>query len=94
MGINVTLGGLKTKNSDGNNLKEISISLGLVVCLLISSISSHASLNAYEPFNYTTSIPNGTASTATGFTGNWTCGTTPSIVAGLTYAALDRKSVV
>ena len=49
---------------------------------------AHAALNAYEPFNYTTSIPNATASTATGFSGNWACGTTPSIVAGLTYASL------
>jgi len=48
----------------------------------------HATLNAYEPFNYTTSIPNATASTATGFTGKWTCGTTPSIITGLTYAGL------
>jgi len=48
----------------------------------------HASLFAYEPFNYTTSITNATASTGTGFTGNWTCGTTPSIVSGLTYTGL------
>ena len=47
-----------------------------------------AGINAYEPFNYTTSIPNATASTATGFTGKWTCGTTPSIITGLTYPGL------
>ena len=54
--------------------------------------SCHANLIAYEPFNYTTSIPDATASTATGFTGNWTCGTTPSVVAGLTYAALPTAN--
>ncbi|MEI6074149.1 MAG: hypothetical protein WCS94_01160 [Verrucomicrobiota bacterium] len=48
----------------------------------------HASLNAYEPFNYTSSIPNATASTAMGFTGKWTCGTTPAIITGLTYPGL------
>ena len=54
--------------------------------------SCHANLIAYKPFNYTTSIPDGTASTATGFTGNWTCGTTPSVVAGMTYAALPTAN--
>ena len=54
--------------------------------------SSHASLIAYEPFNYTTSIPNGTASTASGFTGNWTCGTTPSITTGLNYTVLPTAN--
>ncbi|MGC3959108.1 MAG: di-heme oxidoredictase family protein [Verrucomicrobiota bacterium] len=49
---------------------------------------SHASLGAYEPFNYTTSLPNNTPSTATGFSGNWTCGTTPSIATGMTYPDL------
>ena len=59
-----------------------------VFCLATLPNVGHGSLNAYESFNYSTSIPNATASTATGFTGNWTCGTTPSIIAGLTYAAL------
>ena len=63
--------------------------LGLCASGLTVFVSDcHASLIAYEPFNYTTSISNGTASTASGFTGNWTCGTTPSIATGLTYTAL------
>lgn len=57
-------------------------------CIAAFTNSGWAGLNAYEPFNYTTSIPNGTASTGSGFTGNWTCGTTPSIAAGLTYTDL------
>ncbi len=57
--------------------------------LLVTWINSgYASLNAYEPFNYSTSIPNATTSTATGFAGNWACGMTPSIVSGLTYTGL------
>ena len=54
--------------------------------------NSHASLIAYEPFNYTTSIPTATPSTATGFTGNWTCGTTPAIATGLTYTDLPTAN--
>lgn len=50
--------------------------------------TSYASLSAYEPFNYTTSLPNNTPSTATGFSGNWTCGTTPTIATGMTYTDL------
>ena len=68
---------------------------GLVVaafCLTGLTTTSYASLSAYEPFNYATSIPDGTASTATGFAGNWTCGTMPSVVAGLTYAALPTAN--
>src|SRR5882757_2549574 len=63
-----------------------------VFCLVTLTSVVHASLTAYEPFNYTTSIPNGTASTATGFTGNWTCGTTPSIAAGLTCTNLPTAN--
>lgn len=61
---------------------------GAAICLA-GAATAHASLSAYEPFNYTTSIPNGTPSTATGFAGNWTCGTTPSVTAGLTYTDLS-----
>ncbi len=60
--------------------------------LVALSGTSHASLNDYEPFNYTTSIPNATASTATGFTGNWTCGTAPAIAAGLAYTVLPTAN--
>jgi fibronectin type 3 domain-containing protein len=48
-------------------------------------------ISVYEPFNYG-SLPNGTASTGTGETGSWTCGTTPSIVTGLTYTALPTAN--
>ena len=74
------------------NLKTIVGLLGAVFCLATLTNTGHASLIPYEPFNYTTSIPNGTASTASGFTGNWTCGTTPSIAAGMTYAALPTAN--
>lgn len=64
-------------------------SLSLFVFSVTGLVSTgQASLIAYEPFDYTTSIPNGTASTASGFTGNWACGTTPSIVTGLSYTSL------
>jgi CxxC motif-containing protein (DUF1111 family)/fibronectin type 3 domain-containing protein len=48
-----------------------------------------AALNAYEPFNYTLgTFANNTATTGSGFTGNWTCGAAGTIVSGLTYTAL------
>ncbi len=72
----------------GTKLKTIAGLLGTAFCLVVLTSTGYASLNAYEPFNYTTSIPNGTASTASGFTGNWTCGTTPAITTGLTYTTL------
>jgi len=61
---------------------------GVALCLTGLTTNSHASLNAYEPFNYTTSIPTGTAATGNGFSGNWTCGTTPTVAAGMTYPDL------
>src|SRR6478736_4165285 len=61
---------------------------GVALCLTDLTTASYASLIAYEPFNYTTSIPNGAASTGNGFTGNWTCGTAPTIAAGMTYTDL------
>ena len=74
------------------SLKKIAGTTGVALCLAALTSTALASLTAYEPFNYTTSIPNGTASTATGFTGNWTCGTTPSVVAGMTYTALPTAN--
>jgi len=62
------------------------------LCVSMFVNNACASLLAYEPFNYTTSIPTGTASTASGFTGNWTCGTEPSITTGLTYTALPSAN--
>ena len=44
---------------------------------------------AYEPFNYSMgALPNGTASTGTGFSGNWNVTGGPAIVAGLAYPDL------
>ena len=41
---------------------------------------------AYEPFNYPLgSLTNGTASSASGFAGNWTCGAAAAITNGLSY---------
>jgi fibronectin type 3 domain-containing protein len=72
------------------NSKSITIA-GLIGALLCIN-SARAAVAVYEPFNYTTSIPNGTASTGTGESGNWTCGTTPSMVTGLTYTALPTTN--
>ena len=69
-------------------IKLIAGLVSVVFCLTGLTTASNASLNAYEPFNNTTSIPTGNASTASGFTGNWTCGTTPAIVTGMTYPDL------
>ncbi len=61
----------------------------LAVLLISANLSAWAALNAYEPFNYGTgAFANNTASTATGFTGNWTCGAAGTIASGLTYTAL------
>lgn len=77
-----------TMNILKTNLNYYAGLLSAALSLAVLTNSSHAGLNAYEPFNYTTSIPNGTASTANGFTGNWTCGATPTIAAGMTYPDL------
>lgn len=66
--------------------------VGLALCFASLSNSSYASLIAYEPFNYTTSIPNGTAATGTGFSGEWTCGTTPSITTDMAYPDLSTAN--
>ncbi len=60
---------------------------GLSTTSAVVNVTGVLNFNAYEPFNYG-SITNGTASTASGFSGNWTCGVTPSIVAGMTYTGL------
>jgi len=50
---------------------------------------TQAQLTAYEPFNYSTgAFLNGTASTGTGFTGNWTLSGSATIIGGLTYPSL------
>ncbi len=65
------------------NLKSI---IGLFIAAA-GICSGRAAVTVYEPFNYV-SLANGTAGTGTGESGNWTCGTTPAIVSGLTYTAL------
>ena len=59
----------------------------------VTALDASAALNAYEPFNYSTgSFVNNTATTATGFTGNWTCGGAGTIVSGLTYSGLPTAN--
>ena len=54
-----------------------------------TAAAASAGLTAYEPFHYSTgSLANGIATTATGFSSNWTCGTAGTIVTGLAYAGL------
>jgi CxxC motif-containing protein (DUF1111 family) len=73
-------------------LKRMVGILGVACCFASLTTPSHASLLAYEPFDYAASIPNGTTTTANGFSGNWTCGATPSIVMGMTYPALPTAN--
>ncbi len=59
------------------------------LALLLTASIANAALNAYEPFNYALgSFANNTASTGTGFTGNWTCGASATVAAGLSYPGL------
>ena len=55
----------------------------------VVNVSGVLNFNAYESFNYPLgALTNGTASTGTGFKGNWVCGGAGTMVAGLTYANL------
>jgi CxxC motif-containing protein (DUF1111 family) len=71
--------------------KTTGLYLNVMLCLAALTSAGLASQTAYEPFNYS-SIANGTASTGTGFTGNWACGAAPSIVTGLTYTDLPTAN--
>ncbi len=73
-------------SSTNGRVGHLAIALMVVAFAALSNLC-HASLNAYEPFNYS-SLANGTNATAAGFTGQWTCGSTPSVVSGLTYTGL------
>lgn len=73
-------------------LKFLASLIAAALSLGVLAGTGYAGLNAYEPFNYTTSIPGSTASTASGFTGSWTCGTTPAIAAGLAYTDLPTAN--
>ena len=61
----------------------------LALCTWFGASTVQAQLAAYEPFNYPTgAFLNGTASTGTGFTGNWTLSGSATIFGGLTYPSL------
>jgi hypothetical protein len=69
-----------------NRMRKILAGLAVV---LMAGIAN-AAINAYEPFNYTSgSLANNTASTGSGFTGNWTCGAAGTIATGLSYTGLS-----
>lgn len=65
--------------------------LTIFFALIASASLVRASLSAYEPFNYS-SLPSGAASTASGFAGNWTCGSAPTIISSLTYTGLPTAN--
>src|SRR5262249_37378665 len=72
-----------------NQMRKIIAGLALIALTGIA----HAALTVYEPFNYTSgSFPNNTASTGTGFTGNWTCGAAGTVAAGLSYPGLSATN--
>lgn len=62
---------------------------GLSTTSAVVNITGVLNYNAYEPFNYALgTFTNNTPSSAAGFSGNWTCGSAATIVAGLTYSGL------
>ena len=63
--------------------------LSAACALLIGTITVRAQLTANESFNYPTgAFASGTASTGTGFTGNWSLSGSATIIGGLTYPSL------
>jgi hypothetical protein len=59
----------------------------------VVNVSAVLNFNAYEPFNYGTGTFNsGSNTTATGFSGAWTCSSAGTIVSGLTYSALPTAN--
>jgi CxxC motif-containing protein (DUF1111 family) len=75
-----------------SNIKIVARFTITIFCLVALISAVQAGLIAYEPFNYTSTIPNGSATTASGFSGSWACGTTPSIAAGMTYTGLPTAN--
>jgi hypothetical protein len=70
---------------------RISRVIRIAFCLTLPAVLGFTPAVAmvYESFNYSTgSFNNGTPSTGSGFTGNWTCGSSGSVVTGLTYPGL------
>jgi hypothetical protein len=72
-------------------MKKSGAALTVFGALALGVLSASAAPTVYEPFNYG-SLPNNTASTGLGETGNWTNGTTPSMVASLTYPNLTTTN--
>jgi hypothetical protein len=68
------------QDSNANSVTSAPVSINVVVI-------PPTVISAYESFNYG-SLANGTASTATGFTGNWTIAGTANIIGNLGYPAL------
>jgi fibronectin type 3 domain-containing protein len=63
--------------------------IGQTTTSAVVNVTAVQNFNAYEPFNYALgSLTNGTPSTGSGFTGNWVCGASGTIVGGLSYANL------
>lgn len=63
--------------------------LSAACALLIGTMTVQAQLTAYESFNYPTgAFANGTTSTGTGFTSNWSLSGSATIIGGLTYPSL------
>ena len=62
--------------------------VGLALLTMVGM--AHATVTAYEPFNYPVenNLNTGTAATGAGFSGNWTCGVSGWILSGLTYTGL------
>ena len=59
----------------------------------VVNVTAVLNFNAYEPFNYGAGTFNsGSNTTATGFSGNWTCSSAGTIVSGLTYTALTTAN--
>ncbi len=66
---------------------------GLSTTSAVVNITGVLNYNAYESFNYALgSFTNNTPTTAAGFTGNWTCGSAATTVAGMTYTGLPAAN--
>ena len=70
------------RDSSGNSATSSVVNITVAAVLPVA---------AYEPFNYTT-LANGAATTASGFTGNWTIGGTVTLDTGMTYPSLPTSN--
>ena len=76
-------------------LRQLGASMVVTFLFALLASNAHATLQAYEPFNYTGTFVNPPSGTLTqtaggGYTGGWTVGggATYSIVSGLSYPGL------